>query len=76
MESSFKAGTNTNRQRKLPYAKTFKIDALVLKGSLDLDVVDSNVSETLAIFERALEQHDAILGTKFLNNLLLMIKLS
>ena len=38
--------------------------------------LNSNVSETLAIFERALEQHDAILGTKFLNNVLLMIKLS
>ena len=29
-----------------------------------------NVSETLAIFERALEQHDTILGTKYLNNVL------
>ena len=26
-------------KRKLPYAKTFKIDALVLKASLDLDGV-------------------------------------
>ena len=29
---------------------------------------DSNVSETLAIFEGALEQHDTIQGTKYLNN--------
>ena len=29
--------------------------------------LNSNVSETLAIFERALEQHDTILGTKYLN---------
>ena len=32
--------------------------------------LNSNVSETLAIFERALEQHDTILGTKYLNNVL------
>ena len=33
--------------------------------------LNSNVSETLAIFERALEQHDAILPeTKYLNNVL------
>ena len=32
--------------------------------------LNSNVSETLAIFERALEQHDTILGTKHLNNVL------
>ena len=37
MESSFKARTNTNRQTET--AKTFKIDALVLKVSLDLDGV-------------------------------------
>ena len=30
--------------------------------------LNSNVSETLAIFERALEQHNTILGTKYLNN--------
>ena len=29
-----------------------------------------NVSETLAIFERALEQHNTILRTKYLNNVL------
>ena len=32
--------------------------------------LNSNVSETLAIFERALEQHDTILETKYLNNVL------
>ena len=32
--------------------------------------LNSNVSETLAIFERALEQHDTILRTKYLNNVL------
>ena len=32
--------------------------------------LNSNVSETLAIFERALEQHDAILRIKCLNNVL------
>ena len=32
--------------------------------------LNSNVSETLAIFERALEQHDTILGTKYLSNVL------
>ena len=32
--------------------------------------LNSNVSETLAIFERALEQLDTILGTKYLNNVL------
>ena len=32
--------------------------------------LNSNVSETLAIFERALEQHDTKLGTKYLNNVL------
>ena len=32
--------------------------------------LNSNVSETLAIFERALEQHGTILGTKYLNNVL------
>ena len=38
MESSFKARINTNRQTETAfYAKTFKIDPLVLKASLDLD---------------------------------------
>ena len=32
--------------------------------------LNSNVSETLPIFERALEQHDTILRTKYLNNVL------
>ena len=32
--------------------------------------LNSNVSETLAVFERALEQHHTILGTKWLNNVL------
>ena len=32
--------------------------------------LNSNVSETLAIFERALKQHDTILGTKYLKNVL------
>ena len=32
----------------------------------------SNVSETLAIFQRALEQGDKILGTKCLNDVLKM----
>ena len=32
--------------------------------------LNSNVSKTLAIFERAPEQHDTILGTKCLNNVL------
>ena len=32
--------------------------------------LNSNVSETLAIFERALEQRDTILRTKYLNNVL------
>ena len=32
--------------------------------------LNSNVSETLAIFERALEENDTILGTKYLNNVL------
>ena len=36
--------------------------------------LNSNVSETLAIFERALEQHDTILGSKYLN-IVLKIKL-
>ena len=32
--------------------------------------LNSNVSETLAICERALEQRDTILGTKYLNKVL------
>ena len=32
--------------------------------------LNSNVSETIAIFETALEQHDTILGTKYVNNVL------
>ena len=32
--------------------------------------LNSNVSETLVIFERALEQHYTILGAKYLNNVL------
>ena len=57
-------------KQKLPYAKTFKIDALVLKASLIWMGLNSNVSETLAVFERALEQHNTIQGTKYLNNVL------
>ena len=50
--------------------KRLKLTPLVLKGSLDLEGLNSNVSETLAVFERALEQHHTILGTKWLNNVL------
>ena len=70
MEPSFKARTNNICQTETDLCKNFYIDALVSKGSLDLDGVNSNVSETLAIFERALEQHGTILGTNYLNNVL------
>ena len=33
-------------------------------------VLNSNVSETLAIFERVIKQRDTILGTKCINNVL------
>ena len=39
MESSFKARTKNIRQTETDLCKNFYIDALVLKGSLDLDGV-------------------------------------